>query len=62
MATESVSAAMLSVLGKRNRFIGYIGVGSVLGLVEVLDGSEQLLRAMNARSRMRSEEVCSHMR
>jgi len=30
---------MLSVLGKRNRFIGYIDVGSVLGLVEVLDGS-----------------------
>ena len=61
MATESVSAAMLSVLGKRNRFIGYIGVGSVLGLVEVLDGSGQLLRAMSARSRMRSEAVCSHM-
>jgi len=30
---------MLSMLGKRNRFISYIGVGSVLGLVEVLDGS-----------------------
>ena len=61
MATESVSAAMLSVLGKRNRFIGYIGVGSVLGQVEVLDGSGQLLRAMIARSRMHSEVVCSHM-